>query len=157
MYQAKSEGRGIKARKSSSISFTLHPGEGAGFPLWRWRRCKAPKTSYFQCCCYPMIPYLCWLSLLSPKDPTLFWWNVGPLITLTQRPPTFCIQLPQEATFYNFINNLRSFLPFSTIFFLQIPAFKALTKKSKVTFSPNICTLILNQNLASHPMTPIFF
>ena len=29
-------------------------GGGGALPLWRWCRCKAPKTPYFQCCCHPM-------------------------------------------------------------------------------------------------------
>ena len=40
-----------------------------------------------QHCCHPMTPYFCWLSLLSPKRPHIFWWNVGSSIALTQRPP----------------------------------------------------------------------
>ena len=50
------------------------------------------------------------------KRPHIFWWNVGSSIALTQRPPIFCIRLPQEATFcFNFSTNW-SFLPFSTFF-----------------------------------------
>ena len=52
------------------MSAKIPPG---GLPLWRWRGCKAPgKTPYFQRYCHPMTPYFCWLSLLSPKDPTYF-------------------------------------------------------------------------------------
>ena len=54
------------------LSCMLRGGGGGQLPLWRWRGCKAPKTPYFQRCCHPVTPYFCWLSLLSPKDPTIF-------------------------------------------------------------------------------------
>ena len=50
----------------------FQPLKRGALPLWRWRRCKAPKIPYFQCWCYPMTPYFCWLSLMSLKDPTFF-------------------------------------------------------------------------------------
>ena len=55
-----------------SMMRILWPRGGGALPLWRWRGCKAPKTTYFQRCCHPMTPYFCWLFLLSPKDPTFF-------------------------------------------------------------------------------------
>ena len=71
-------------------------------------------------------------ALLSPNDPVfllivsavtqrphIFWWNVGSSIALTQRPPI------RHIIFAIFDD------------FLQIPAFKTLTERSKVTFSPN--------------------
>ena len=51
------------------MNSALHPG---ALPLWRWRGYKDLKTPYFQRCCHPMTRYFCWLSLLSPKDPTFF-------------------------------------------------------------------------------------
>ena len=55
-------------------------------------------------------------------------------MALTQRPAIYCIRLPQEATFcVNFIDKLIIY----DDFFFQIPAFKALTERSKVTFSSN--------------------
>ena len=88
-------------------------------PLWRWHGYMAPKTPYFQRCCHPMTPYFCWLSLLSPKDPTFF---VKCGLFHCSHPKTPLCD--------------KSFLPF-LMFFLQIPAFRALTDRSKVTFSPN--------------------
>ena len=88
-----------------------------------------------------MTPYFCWLSLLSPKDPTCELFD-------RSHPKTsiFCIRLPLEATIcFNFINKLNYFFYTWQIdhfclfrrFFFQIPAFKALTERSEVTFSPN--------------------
>ena len=52
------------------------------------------------------------------KRPHIFWWNVGSSIALTQRPPIFCIRLPQEATFcFNFIDKLIIFAIFDSFFF----------------------------------------
>ena len=62
---------------------------------------------------------------------------MGSSIALTQRPSIFCIRLPQEATFlFQFYRQIDNFCHFRRFFF-QIPAFKALTERSKVTFSPN--------------------
>ena len=98
---------------SSEAMNIVHPCH----PLWRWIGDKAPKIPYFQRCCHPITPYFCWLSLLSPKDPTLIWWNVGSLIALTQRPPIF---LHSAATgryfFFNFINKLIIFAIFDDFF-----------------------------------------
>ena len=105
-------------------------------PLWKWRGCKAPKTPYFQCCCHPMSPYICWLSLLSPKDPT-FLVNVDSSITLTQRLPYFLHSTATGSYFlFQFHRQIDHFCHFWRFCF-QIPAFKALTERSKVTFSPN--------------------
>ena len=89
-------------------------------------------------CCHPKIPH--------------FWWNVGSLIAFTQRPPIFCIRLPQEATFcFNFIYKLIIFAIFGCKFLLLKRSLKA---QSNVLTQ---CPLILNINLASHPMTPHFW
>ena len=88
--------------------------------------------------------------MLSPNDPVfllivsavtqrpnIFWWNVGFLIALTQRPPIFAFGCHRKLLFVSISSTNWSFLPFLTICFLQIPAFKALTERFKVTFSPN--------------------
>ena len=55
-------------------------------------------------CCHPKTPH--------------FLWNVGSLMALTQRPPIFCIRLPQEATFcFNFIDKLIIFAIFNNFIF----------------------------------------
>ena len=80
-------------------------------------------------------------ALLSRKRPHIFWWNVGSSIALTQRPPIRQI-----------------ILTILTIFLLlQIPAFEALTERSKVYELSYPMPLIWNQNLAYHPMTPHFW
>ena len=80
------------------------------------------------------------LRSLSPKDPLFF-----------------CIRLPQEATFcFNFIDKLIIFAIFAS-FFLQIPAFKALTEISKVTFSsnaPSFFEIVFSPN-GSASFTPV--
>ena len=102
---------------------------GGALPLWRWRGCKAPKTHYFQRCCHPITTYFCWLSLLSPKDPTFFGEMHLHLLFL-HTPVTGSYFL------FQFHRQIDRFCHFQR-FFLQIPAFKALTERSKVTFSPN--------------------
>ena len=78
---------------------------------------RSSKDSLFSVLLSPNDPYFCWLSLLSPR-PHIFWWNVGSSIALTQRPPIFCIRLPQEATFcFNFIDKLIIFAIFDNFFF----------------------------------------
>ena len=92
-------------------------------------------------CCHPKTPY--------------FWWNVSSSIALTQRPPIFWLWLPQKLLLFVSISSTNWSFSMIFFFFLQIPPFKALTERSKVTFSPN-AHYILNQNLTSHPMTPHF-
>ena len=56
--------------------------------------------------------YLLIVSAVTKRS-HIFWWNVGSSIALTQRPPIFCIRLPQEATFcFNFIDKLIIFAIF---------------------------------------------
>ena len=107
------------------------PGGGGGLPLWRWCRCKAPKTPYFQCYCHPMTPYFCWLSLLSSKDPTFFG-EMWALRSFSPKDPLFfCIRLPQEATFCSITSTNWLFLPFSTIFFFKFLLLKHSLKDQK--------------------------
>ena len=127
--------------KSGICRYVLHMcggGGGGTLPLCRWHGCKAPETPYFQCCMLsPNDPIFLLIVSAVTQRPHIFRWNVGSSIALTQRPPIFYIWLPQEATFcFNFIDKLIIFFTFLTILF-QIPAFKVLTERSKVTFSPN--------------------
>ena len=83
-----------------------------------------------------MTPYFCWLSLPSPKDPT-FWWNVDPLITSHPKTPYFLHSAATGSYFlFQFLRQIDHFCHFCHFFF-QIPAFKALTERSEVTFSPS--------------------
>ena len=129
-------------------------------PLWRWRGCKAPKTPYFQRCCHPMTPYFCWLSLLSPKCEMWALRSLSPKDPLCfafgyHRALLFFFLLFFFFFFFSISKTNGSFLPFSTIFF-QIPAFRKRSLKIKSNILTQ-CPLILNQNLASYPMTPDFF
>ena len=110
---------------------------GVALPLWRWRGCKAPKTPYFQRCCHPMTPYFCWLSLLSLKDPH-FMVKCGLFYRSHPRPPFFFLHLAATGSYFLFqFHRLIDHFSHFRRFFPQIPAFKALTERSKVTFSPN--------------------
>ena len=74
---------------NSSQSEALPPPPHAGvLSLWRWCRCKAPKAPYFQCCCLPLTPYFCWLSLLLLKDLTFFG-EMWALRSLSPKDPLF--------------------------------------------------------------------
>ena len=75
--------------------------------------------------------------------------------TVTQRPHILWCNTAATGRYFFFYKIHRQIDHFCHFrrFFLQIHAFKALTERSKVTFSPNAP---LNQNLASHPMTPHF-
>ena len=84
-----------------------HYGGGADVRLQRLPIFSAAVTQW---------PIFLMIVYAVTKRPDIFWWNVGFSITLTQRPPIFCIQLPQETTFcFNFSTNW-SFLPFSMFF-----------------------------------------
>ena len=74
-------------------------------------------------CCHPKTPhFLVKCGLFDHSHP--------------KTPYFFCIWLQQEATFcFNFIDKLIIFAIFDD--FVQIPAFKAFTERSKVTFLPN--------------------
>ena len=112
---------------------------GRALPLWRWCGYKAPKT-----------------ALLSPNDPIF----LLIVFAVTQKTPHFLVKCglfdcshPKTPPPYD-----KSFLPFLTFFLLlQIPAFEALTERSKVYELSYPMPLIWNQNLAYHPMTPHFW
>ena len=109
----------------------------------------------------PNDPIFCWLSLLSPvpKDPTFFG-EMWALRSLSPKDPLFfAFGCHRKLLFVSISStNLIIFAIFDIFFSNALPAFKALTERSKVTFSPNRLgySLILNQNLASHPMTHHF-
>ena len=128
---------------------------GGGLPLWRWRGCKAPKTPYFQCCCHPMTPYFCWLSLLSPnKDLATLFGEMWALRSLSPKGLLFFAFGHRKLLFVSISSTNWSFLPFSTIFFSN-SYFKRSLKDQKYNILTQ-CPLILNQNLASNPMTHHF-
>ena len=133
----------------SQQSWAADRVEGA-LPLWRWHGCKAPKTPLFSALLSPNDPIFLLIVYAVTQRPHIFWWNVGSLITLTQRPPIFCIRLPQEAIFVSISSTNRSFLSFSANFFCRFLLLKRSLKDQKQF------PLILNQNLASHPMTSHF-
>ena len=100
-------------------SYVFDAGRG-GTPIMEVTRMKGSKDPCFQRCCHPMTPCFCWSSLLSPKDPTFFWWNVDSLIALTQRPRIFCIRLPQGSYFlFQFHRHIDHFCHFRCLFFCK--------------------------------------
>ena len=123
-------------------------------PLWRWHRCKAPKTPYFQRCCHPMTPYFCWLSLLSPKDPTFFV-KCG-LFNLSHPKTPYFLHSAATGNYFlfQFYRQIDHFCHFRQFSFAN-SCFWSAHWKIKSNFLTQ-CPLILNQNLASHPMTPNF-
>ena len=51
-----------------AVTHTL-VGGGVTLRLWRYRGCKAPKTSNFQSCCHPMTPFLLSVSAVTQWTP----------------------------------------------------------------------------------------
>ena len=95
---------------------------GGGTPIME------AKTPYFQRCCHPMTPYFLLIVSAVTQRPHIFWWNVGSLITLTQKPPIFLHSVATGNYFcFNYIDKLIIFAFFDDLF-LQIPIFKALWK-----------------------------
>ena len=91
-------------------------GGGGALPLWRWCRCKAPKTALFSVLLSPNDPYFCWLSLLSPKDPTFFG-EMWALRSLSPKDPLFLAFGCHKKLLFVLISSTNwSFLPFSTVF-----------------------------------------
>ena len=122
--------------KQSAWKTRLHVNEflsGGGTPIMEMTRMyKAPKTPYFQPCCHPMTPYVCWLSLqmLSPNDPLAT--VLGEMWAFQSlKDPLFCIRLAhQEANFlFQFHPQTNHFCHF--FFWLQILLLKRSLKDQK--------------------------
>ena len=123
--------------------------------LLRWWGCKAPKTLYFQCCCHPLTPYFCWLSLLSPKDPPFFG-EMWALQSLLLKDPLFLHSTATGSYFlFQFHGPIDHFCHFQRFFFSSNSCFESAHWKIKSKHTHPM-PLILNQNWASHPVTPHF-
>ena len=85
------------------------------------------------------------------QRPHIFWWNVGSSIAL-KTPYFFAFGCHRKLLFVPISSTNWSFLPFSTIFFFKFLLLKRSLKDQNKHFHP--MPLILNQNLASHTMTP---
>ena len=106
-------------------------------PLWRWCGCTAPKTPIFsaavtQCphifanclCCHPKTPH--------------FLVKHGPFNRSHPKTPYF-MHLAATGSYFLFQlhRQVGYFCHFWRFLCVQIPTYKGLTERSKVTFSPN--------------------
>ena len=127
-----------------------------GTPIMEVTRMLGSKDPLFSALLSPNDPiFLLIVSAVShPKTPH-FLVKCGLFNRSHPKTPYFLHSAATGSYFlFQFHQQIDHFCHFRQFFLLQIPAFKALTERTKVTFSP--CPLILNQNLTSHPMTPHF-
>ena len=93
----------------------------------------APKPPYFQCWSHPMTPYFADCLCCHPKTPHCFC-KMWALRSLSPKDPLFfAFSCHRKLLFVSVSSTNNHFCHFWQSF-LHIPAFKALTERSKVTY-----------------------